>query len=224
MTDNSLPAQAAYLPGRLGAPAHERVHGGWRGAAAALGALLVGLTMLLAAPAALADEKAKYEETLQLFRNAGESANFFKNSYGYAVFPTIGKGGFIVGGSYGTGRVFRQGEYIGDTTVTKVTAGFQLGGQAFSQIIFFEDERALKNFTSGNFEFGADASAVVITAGATGTAGTTGTAVGASGGDKNATTAGKYVNGMAVFTIIKGGAMLEAAIGGQKFTYKARGG
>ena len=98
----------------------------------------------------------------------------------------------------------------------------QLGGQAFSQIIFFEDERSFKEFTSGNFEFGAQASAVAITAAASASAGTTGGSAGASGGKKDATTAGKYYKGMAIYTIAKGGLMYEAAVGGQKFSYKAR--
>jgi lipid-binding SYLF domain-containing protein len=111
---------------------------------------------------------------------------------------------------------------VGDTTVTQLTVGFQAGGQAYSQIVFFEDERAFKEFTKGNFEFGADVGAVAITAAAGAKAGTTGAAAGASGGKKDATTAGKYYKGLAVFTIVKGGAMYEASVGGQKFTYKPR--
>jgi lipid-binding SYLF domain-containing protein len=106
--------------------------------------------------------------------------------------------------------------------VTQLSIGFQAGGQAFSQMIFFKDKRALDEFTSGNFEFGADVSAVAITAAASAGAGTTGAAAGASGGKKDATTAGEYHNGMAVFTIAKGGLMYQAAVGGQKFTYKAK--
>lgn len=163
-----------------------------------------------------------YADTIALFKNAGESAAFFEHSYGYAVFPTIGKGGFVVGGAHGEGRVFEHGIYVGDTTVTQLTVGFQAGGQAYSQIVFFEDERAFKEFTNGNFEFGADVGAVAITAAAGAKAGTTGAAAGASGGKKDATTAGKYYKGLAVFTIVKGGAMYEASVGGQKFSYKPR--
>jgi lipid-binding SYLF domain-containing protein len=181
--------------------------------------MLVALAMLLAASAALADD---YDDTVALFKNAGQSADYFKNSYGYAVFPTVGKGGFIVGGARGHGRVYQQGAYIGDTTLNQVSVGFQAGGQAYSEIIFFEDARALRDFISGNYEFGADISAVAITSGASGTAGTGGVGAGASGGRKDATTAGGFYKGLAVFTIIKGGAMFEAAVGGQKFSYKAR--
>ncbi len=176
--------------------------------------------MMLWAGMAAAD---KYADTIALFKNAGESADFFSKSYGYAVFPTIGKGGLVVGGAHGEGRVYRGGAYVGDTTVTQVSVGFQAGGQAFSQIVFFEDKRAFDEFTKGNFEFSADISAVAITAAAGATAGTTGAGAGASGGKKDAATAGNYHKGIAVFVIVKGGAMYEASVGGQKFTYKPRG-
>jgi lipid-binding SYLF domain-containing protein len=176
------------------------------------------LALLPAAPA-FADE---YADTVKLFQNAGQSATFFNNSYGYAVFPTIGKGGVGVGAAHGNGRVYAKGKHIGDTSMTQVSVGLQLGGQAFSQIIFFQDERALREFTGGNFEFGAEASAIAITAAAGGQAGTTGASAGASGGKKDATTAGSYYKGMAVFTIAKGGLMYQATVGGQKFSYKPR--
>ena len=185
---------------------------------------LLGLALLFGACVTVA-EKDKYEETADLFRNAGASAAFFSNNYGYAVFPTIGKGGFGVGGARGSGRVFVGGQYVGDTTMTQVTIGFQIGGQGFSQIIFFEDERSFQEFSTGNFEFGANASAVAITASASASASTTGSTAGASGGSKNATTAGQsYYKGMAIFTIAKGGLMYEASIGGQKFSYTPVGG
>jgi len=168
---------------------------------------------------ARADE---YSDTLDVFRNAIESKGFFDHAYGYAVFPTIGKGGIGIGGAYGEGRVYAQGAYTGDTSMTQLTIGFQLGGQAYSQMIFFEDQRAFKEFTSGNFEFGAQASAVAITAGAQASATTTGSSAGASGGRKDATTVGQYYKGMAVFTVAKGGLMYEASIGGQKFNYTAK--
>ncbi len=180
--------------------------------------LALSLAFLPAAPA-LADE---YSDTVKLFQDAGQSAEFFKTAYGYAVFPTIGKGGVGVGAAHGSGRVYAKGKHIGDTSMTQVSVGLQLGGQAFSQIIFFQDERALKEFTGGNFEFGAEASAVAITAAAGGQANTTGSSAGASGGKEDATTVGKYYKGMAIFTIAKGGLMYQATVGGQKFSYKAR--
>lgn len=180
-------------------------------------AVAAAVTML-AAPA-FADE---YSDTVDLFKNAGESANFFKSSYGYAVFPTVGKAGLGIGGAHGKGRVYAQGKYIGDTSMTQLSIGFQAGGQAFSQIIFFEDKRALDEFTAGNFEFEAGVGAVAITAAAGASAGTTGTSAGASGGKKDAATVGDYYKGMAVFTIAKGGLMYEATVAGQKFSYKAK--
>ena len=160
-------------------------------------------------------------EAVASFRAAGESGTFFDTSYGYAVFPTIGKGGIGIGGAHGTGGVYAQGIKKGTSSMTQITVGFQLGGQAFSQIIFFEDERAFQSFTSGNFEFSAQASAVAITAGASAEANTGGGAgSGISGGRNDATTShGGYRKGMAIFTIAKGGLMYEAALGGQKYSY-----
>ena len=178
---------------------------------------LLGTVLLLWSAAIWADE---YTDTINLFKNAGHSAAFFHNCYGYAVFPTIGKGGLIVGGAHGDGHVYAQGKRVGETSMTAVTFGLQAGGEGFSEIIFFKDKRAFDEFTSGNFEFGADANAVAITAGASAGTGTTGNTAAASGGKNDAKTAGKYYKGMAVFTIAKGGLMVEAALKGQKFSYK----
>jgi len=168
---------------------------------------------------ALADE---YSDTIKVFRDAGQSATFFDKSYGYAVFPTIGKGGIGIGAAHGSGRVYEKGKYIGDTTMNQVSVGLQFGGQAYSQIIFFEDKRAFDEFTGGNFEFGAQATAVALTAGASAQAGTGGTSAGASGTQSHANTSGSYQKGMAVFTVAKGGLMYEASIGGQKFSYRKK--
>jgi lipid-binding SYLF domain-containing protein len=184
--------------------------------------LVTAILMMLISGSAAAD---KYDETVELFRNAGDSNEFFAKSYGYAVFPTIGKGGFGIGGARGKGRVYVGGNHVGNTTMTQLTIGFQIGGQGFSQIIFFQDERSFREFSTGNFEFGANASAVAITAGASASASTSGATAGASGGKKDATTAGTaYYKGMKVFTIAKGGLMYEASIGGQKFSYRPTGG
>ena len=174
--------------------------------------------MLLAVAPAQADE---YSDAVNSFRNAGESGKFFDTAYGYAIFPTIGKAGFIIGGAYGEGRVYAAGQLVGTTSMTQLTAGWQLGGQAFTQIIFFENQTAYQEFTSGNFEFSAQATAVAITAGVSADASTTGgLAAGASGGRNDATTAhGGYRRGLAVFTIAKGGLMFEAVLGGQKFSF-----
>jgi lipid-binding SYLF domain-containing protein len=178
-------------------------------------ALAVATAALASLPAA-ADE---YQDTIEVFRKAGESGKFFQSAYGYAVFPTIGKGGIGIGGAYGKGRVYEKGRHVGDASMAQVTVGFQLGGQAYSQIVCFEDQRAFREFTSGSFEFGAEASAVAITAGAGAKAGTAGASAGASAGQHDARTVGVYNKGMATFIVAKGGLMYEASIGGQKFTY-----
>src|SRR5688572_32805427 len=153
------------------------------------------------------DDAAKCAETLKLFQDAGESAGYFKNSHGYAVFPTIGKAGLGIGGAHGSGCVYEKGKQVGTAKMTQVSFGWQAGAQGYSLLVFFEDERAFNEFTSGNFEFGAKASAVAITAGASTGASTSGASSGASAGKKDATTVahGGYEKGIASFSIIKGG-------------------
>ena len=179
--------------------------------------ILALVSMALTVSPAWADE---YQDTINVFKKAIESRDFFRTAYGYAVFPSIGKGGVGIGGAYGKGHVYEKGRYVGDTSMKQVTVGFQLGGEAYSQIIFFADQRALEEFTSGNFEFGANVQAVAITAAAGASAGTSGTSAGASGGKQDAATVGEFHKGMAVFTVAKGGLMYEASIAGQKFKYK----
>jgi lipid-binding SYLF domain-containing protein len=164
-----------------------------------------------------------FSNTIEVFKRSPAVQSFFKNSYGYAVFPTVGKGGIGIGGAYGKGQVYRKGKVTGTTTLVKATIGFQLGGQAFSQIIFFKDKRAYEDFTSGNFEFDAGASAVAITAGAQAKAGTEGATAGASAGPRTGVQAKtEYRKGMAIFVHTKGGLMYEATIGGQKFSFKPK--
>ena len=177
--------------------------------------------LLFAFPVSSAWSADTCADTANLFRKAGQSADFFKTAYGYAVFPTIGKGGVGVGGAFGKGCVIAKGKHVGDTSMTQLSIGFQLGGQGYSEIIFFQDERAYNEFTSGNFEFGADATAVAITLGASAKASSTGASAGASATKHEAATAGAYHKGMATFTIVKGGLMYEAAVSGQKFSYKS---
>jgi len=126
---------------------------------------------------------------------------WFREAYGYAVFPSVGKGGIGIGGAHGKGLVYEQGRLVGKSTITQVTIGFQLGGQAFSEVIFFKDKTALDDFTRGNFEMGAQVSAVALTAGASADL--------------------AYNGGVAVVTATKGGLMYEATVGGQKFSYEA---
>ncbi|MEZ5572604.1 MAG: YSC84-related protein [Halioglobus sp.] len=179
---------------------------------------LVFLVVSMASAMAQAD---KYDDTIANFKNAGESGTYFEKSIGYAVFPTIGKGGIGIGGAHGSGKVYKHGTVIGTADMTQVTIGFQLGAEAFSQIIFFENQAALDDFTSGNFEFSADASAVAITAGASAHATTGGGAsAGISGGQKDADTKSMgFRKGMAIFTVAKGGLMYQATLGGQKYSF-----
>ena len=181
-------------------------------------AVLCLLAGLVLPGASRADE---YSDAASLFRNTDAAAPFFSNSYGYAIFPTVGKGGFILAGGYGKGRVFVAGDPVGDTTLTQASVGFQIGGQAYTQIVFFEDERAFREFSRGGFEFGAQVNATVIKANAQATASTAGSTAGASGGTKDVEGASPgYYKGMAVFIIATGGLMFEASVGGQRFSYK----
>jgi lipid-binding SYLF domain-containing protein len=179
-------------------------------------ALVFAALVLFPAYAAASD----YSKAIKIFKDSPVVAPYFKKSYGYAIFPTIGKGGIGIGGAHGSGQVYVGDKLTGKTSMTQLTIGFQLGGQAYSQIIFFKDKRAYTEFTSGNFEFGAQASAVAITAGAQAQVGTTGSGASASpGGSAGAQAKTDYHKGMAVFTRAKGGLMYEAAIGGQKFSF-----
>ena len=148
------------------------------------------------------DKKAsdKTIKALNKFKKISSLKTYFKKARGYAVFPNVGKGGIGIGGARGKGEVFEKGKVIGSTSLTQVSIGFQLGGQAFSQIIFFKDKKSLERFTEGNFEFGASASAALMSEGANASA--------------------DYSDGVAVLTFSKGGLMYEASIGGQKFSYE----
>lgn len=178
------------------------------------------LALLLLPFGAQADE---YSEALATFKQSPVAQKFFDSAYGYAVFPSIAKGGVGIGAAHGNGRVYRGGSIVGSTSMTQLSVGFQLGAQAYSQIIFFQDKRAFDEFTSGNFEFAAGASAIAITASAQATASTTG--VSASTGSQAARTKqadASYTKGMAVLTVARGGLMYEAAIAGQKYDYTPR--
>ncbi len=146
-------------------------------------------------------EQTNAAETIAAFKAKDPGIQrFFDKAVGYAVFPSVGKGGIGIGGAHGKGLVFSNGVPIGRSSLSQLTIGFQLGGQVYSEIIFFKDSVALEDFKRGNFEMGAQVSAVALTAGA------------------SADTS--YNGGVAVFTMAKGGLMYEASVGGQKFTYK----
>jgi lipid-binding SYLF domain-containing protein len=181
--------------------------------------VIFAMAMAMAIPA-MADS---YTDTIAVYKKSPAVQPFFKSAYGYAVFPTIGKGGFVVGGAFGKGHVYRGGKVTGETSLIKASIGFQAGGQAFSEMIFFEDKRAYEEFTGGNFEFDATASAVAITAGVEAKGGTEGATASATAGPATGAQAQTaYHKGMVVFTHAKGGLMYEATIGGQKFSFKAK--
>ncbi|MDT8438458.1 MAG: YSC84-related protein [Wenzhouxiangellaceae bacterium] len=156
------------------------------------------------------------QATVAKFKDLGNVSELMQQAYGYAVLPTIGKGGIGIGGAAGRGCVFAGGEHSGNVGMGQITIGFQLGGQAYSQLILFRSVDIYEEFTRGNFEFGADATAVALTYGASATANTQGASV--SAGDTQGV--GMWKRGMAIFTLAKGGLMYEARIGGQKYDFK----
>jgi len=165
-----------------------------------IGLLAVAGLAIVAQPAR-AQSNEDVQETIKNFEKGDPGMQaWFREAYGYAVFPSVGKGAIGIGGAHGKGLVYERGTVIGKSSLTAVTIGFQLGGQAFSEVIFFKDKAALDDFTRGNFEFEAGASAVALTAGASRDI--------------------AYNKGVAVMTATKGGLMYEAAIGGQKFTFE----
>ena len=187
--------------------------------------MLVCLAFALVAGPALADEKAEKEEksyadTIDRFKSNEGVAPYFETAYGYGIWPTVAKGGLGIGASTGKGRIYRQGQFVGTSRVSDVSIGFQAGGQAYSQVVFFEDERAFQDFTSGNFEFSAQASAVAVTASAQAATSTEGTTASLGTGGPGGAAGTGYTKGMQVFTMAKGGLMYEAAIAGQKYSYK----
>jgi len=162
------------------------------------------ITILLAMAASIAPAAARGDDataTIAKFKEKNAKiAKEFDEAYGYAVFPSVGKGGlFYFGGAHGKGSVFEQGTKIGTSSLTQATVGLQLGGQLYSEAIFFKDKTALDDFKRGNFVLGAQASAVAVTARASGDL--------------------PYNSGVAIITMAKGGLMYEATVGGQKFTY-----
>jgi lipid-binding SYLF domain-containing protein len=165
--------------------------------------IAAGLAAFLALPG-----QASADATLQEAKDAvkvlkqadpGLQKKFFDQAAGYAVFPSVGKGGLIVGGAGGSGYVFQKGEAVGKATLSQITIGAQIGGQAYYEIIFFETAETLAAFKKGEWALAAQVSAVAVQAGASADA--------------------AYKEGVAVFTLSKGGAMAEASVGGQKFGY-----
>ena len=161
--------------------------------------LVVALATTLTARAE--DLQAKAQEALTNFKMADPTlTNFFAKAAGYAILPGVGEGGFIFGGEHGDGLVYQKAKLIGKISMSEVSVGAQVGGGSFAEIIFFETPAALKTFKTAKWEMSAKAKA----------------AVAASGVAENA----KYEQGVAVFTLPKSGAMVAAAVGGQKFKFE----
>ncbi|GJM29930.1 MAG: hypothetical protein DHS20C17_25650 [Cyclobacteriaceae bacterium] len=147
------------------------------------------------------DRIAKAEETKTAFIDENDKmSGLFSNAYGYAIYPSIGKGAIGIGGAHGDGVLYQGDEAQKRTSMTQVTIGFQWGGQAYMEAVLFEDKRAYDNFVEGKLKLSAQASAVAVTAGASLDA--------------------PYNDGVAIFTLVKGGLMYEASVGGQKFEVK----
>jgi lipid-binding SYLF domain-containing protein len=167
--------------------------------ALAVAVLATASAFLLPAPARAGMDDAaviaKFEE-----KDPG-MAKQFAGAYGYAIFPSVGKGAIGIGAAHGKGRVYEQGKRVGNSTLSQVSIGFQLGGQAYSEVIFFKDKTALDDFKRGDFEFDAQASAIALTT--------------------RASRDLAYNRGVAIVTMAKGGLMYEASVGGQKFSYKS---
>lgn len=163
-------------------------------------ALVFGSAMAFAGwdPDEVTEYDAKAQKAIAVFKEKDPSiSRFFESSVGYVVIPTVGKAGFGIGGARGKGLLYENGAITAIVTLTQLSFGFQFGGQAYSEFLFFEDAATLTNFKRGNYELGAQVSAVAITAGASADA--------------------EFNGGMAIFTQAKGGLMYEASVGGQKF-------
>jgi lipid-binding SYLF domain-containing protein len=165
--------------------------------------LALALAVSLAAPLPLAaageDDVAPVIEKLK--EKDGRMEDAFEDAHGYAVFPKVGKGGMGLGGARGKGYVYEKGRLIGLSTLTQVTIGLQLGGQVYSEVVFFKDEAALDDFKRGRLKFDAQVSAVALNARAAGDL--------------------PYRDGVAIVTMARGGLMYEASLGGQKFSFRA---
>ena len=178
-------------------------------------------TLLLAfSTAPMAQEVQDFSETIELFRSIPEVQPYFQSAYGYAVWKRIARGGLGIGAATGRGQVYVNGQVMGFSRLVDVTIGLQAGGQAYRQIIFFENQAAYNEFTEGNFEFDASASAVAVTASAQASAGTQGSQATAGAGKPSSAAAGGYQNGLQVFTMAEGGLMYQATIGGQKYNFR----
>ncbi len=169
----------------------------------ALAFVLVGVAFSTARAGWDPAEADRAKDAVEYFKkNAPMLDRYFEHAYGFAVFADVFKGGFmILGGGHGKGYVYEQNRLVGHSSITQLNVGPQLGGQSFSEIVFFKDQADLDNFKQGNYELNAQVTAIVASTGmATNT---------------------DYSNGVAVFVLPKAGVMAEATVGGQKFSYRA---
>jgi lipid-binding SYLF domain-containing protein len=164
-------------------------------------AALLALALAVTVPAHAGGLKAASQEAVQNFKQADPSlSKFFRNSVGYAILPSVGEGGLIIAGKHGDGLLYEKGKVTGKVTMSAVTIGAQVGGGKFSEVIFFETNAALNSFKGSNYEMSAAAKASIAASGVAARA--------------------KYEQGVAVFTLPKSGAMVAAAVGGQKFKFE----
>ena len=183
--------------------------------------LLVAMGLWLAAGAAQAGED-KYQEAITSFKQSPQSAKFFERSYGYAVFPEVGKAGLIVGGEHGDGQVYEQGKLVGTASLTQISIGAQAGAKEYAEIIFFETRLDFDRFRAGDFQLEGNAEATAATLNASASTGTDANTAAASTTRNNAATAGTFNKGVAIFTITRGGLMAGVAVAGQKIKFKPR--
>lgn len=181
---------------------------------------LLATVLLAVSPLAISQDVQDFSATIEAFRSIPQVSPYFDSAYGYAVWRTIGRGGIGIGGATGRGQTYVNGQVTGFSRLIDISIGFQLGGQAYRQIIFFQNEAVYNEFTQGNFEFDAQASAVAVTASAQASSGTQGSqATAGATGTGTAAANGGYQAGMRIFTMATGGLMYQATIAGQKYSF-----
>ena len=182
---------------------------------------LITALLYVLSGSAVSQEIEDFSRSIEEFQSIEAVAPYFNTAYGYAVWRRIARGGFGIGAASGKGQIYLNGEVTGFSRLIDVTIGFQAGGQAYRQIVFFQDKRAYDEFTSGSFQFDASASAVAVTAGAQANASTQGSqaSAGAGSASNTAITGAGYLRGLQVFTMLVGGLMYQATIGGQSYGF-----
>ena len=166
-----------------------------------LSTLVVGCSTTPKTDNARAELRTDSVAGLAKFRQEDSSLGaFLDKSHGYAIFPTVGKGGIGIGGAHGRGEVYEKGAFVGYSQLAQASIGFQLGGQSFGELLVFQNQAALDKFKTGNYELSAQASAVAAKAGAAAQS--------------------EFRDGIAIFTVTNAGLMYEAVVAGQKFSFE----